>query len=190
MSGPPRAAAFLDRDGTIIREAHYLADPDRVELVPGAAAAIRALAAAGYVIVIVTNQSGIARGLYGEPQFRAVQDRLEAVLAAQGAVVDAVFHCPHHPAVTGECDCRKPRLGMYIQAASALNLDLAASIYAGDRVKDVLPAIETGGRGFLVLTGYGTAEAADVPAGITVVADLAAVAAAVLRNVDTRAARQ
>jgi D-glycero-D-manno-heptose 1,7-bisphosphate phosphatase len=167
-----RAAAFLDRDGTIIRDADYLADPDGVELLPGAVEGMRRLTEAGFALVIVTNQSGIARGLYTESDFHAVQQRLEQVLREQGVVLDAVFHCPHHPDFTGECDCRKPQLGMYRAAAARLHIDLAASVYIGDRVKDVEPALATGGRGFLVLTGYGEREAAAVPEGVSVVADV------------------
>lgn len=181
-----RRAAFLDRDGTIIREVHYLADPDQVELLPDATAAIRDFAEAGFAIVIVTNQSGIARGLYEQEQYTAVQRRVEEMLAAEGVTLDAVYHCPHHPEFTGPCDCRKPGLGMYRAAAERLGLDLAASIYVGDRLSDALPALATGGRGFLVLTGYGKAESTGLPAGIQVVPDLAAVAATVLNSVDTR----
>jgi D-glycero-D-manno-heptose 1,7-bisphosphate phosphatase len=171
-----RAAVFLDRDGTIIEEAEYLADPHGVVLLPGAAEALRELSAAGYPLVVVTNQSGIARGLYSEDEFRAVQARLDAALAERGVQLDAVLHCPHHPDFTGPCDCRKPALGMYRQAQEALGLDLAASIYAGDRLSDVLPALETGGAGYLVRTGYGTVEAERVPAGIEVIDDLPALA--------------
>jgi D-glycero-D-manno-heptose 1,7-bisphosphate phosphatase len=167
-----RRAAFLDRDGTIIVERHYLADPDGVQLVPGTADALRRIAACGYALIIVTNQSGIARGLYSDADFRAVQQRLEETLARAGARFDAVLHCPHHPDVTGPCDCRKPGTGMHRAAADRLALDLPGSVYVGDRVKDVLPAVALGGRGFLVRTGYGSEEAATVPAGVRIVADL------------------
>jgi D-glycero-D-manno-heptose 1,7-bisphosphate phosphatase len=171
-----RPAAFLDRDGTILVERHYLADPDAVELLPGAVAAMRDLADAGYALVVVTNQSGIARGLYSEADFHAVQARLDEVLRRHGVHVEAVYHCPHHPAYTGPCDCRKPKLGMYRRAAAELGVDPATSIYVGDRVRDVVPAIALGGRGFLVRTGYGADEAARLPPGIALVDDLAAVA--------------
>lgn len=168
-----RAAVFLDRDGTIIDEVEYLADPAGVVLLPGAAEALRGLRAMGYALVIVTNQSGIARGMYSEEDFRAVQARLEALLAAEGVRLDAVLHCPHHPDFTGPCDCRKPALGMYRQVEAELGVGLASSVYVGDRASDVLPALETGGRGFLVRTGYGAAEAVRIPSGIEVVDDLA-----------------
>lgn len=172
-----RAAAFLDRDGTIVEEAHYLDDPDRVVLIDGAAEGMRALAEAGFALVVVTNQSGIARGLYTAVEFHAVQQRVEELLADRGVAIDLALFCPHHPDFSGPCDCRKPGLGMYRDAAARLDLDLARSIYVGDRIKDVLPALETGGRGFLVLTGYGTREAPSVPAGVAVVDDLRAVSA-------------
>ncbi|CAN5863816.1 HAD family hydrolase [soil metagenome] len=174
-----RPAAFIDRDGTIIQERHFLADPDGVELVPGVAAAMRALKQAGYALVVVTNQSGIARGLYSAADFRAVQARIRDVLAERGVTLDAVYHCPHHPDYGGPCDCRKPGLGMYVRAAAELGLDLGASIYVGDRIKDVLPALALGGRGFLVRTGYGEEAAAARPDGVELVDDLTAVARSV-----------
>jgi D-glycero-D-manno-heptose 1,7-bisphosphate phosphatase len=181
-----KRAAFLDRDGTIIRDADYLADPDGVELLPGAADGMRHLRDAGFALVIVTNQSGIARGLYAERDFRAVQQRLEDVLRAQGIEVDGVYHCPHHPDFTGPCDCRKPLLGMYQQAAAELGIDLSRSLFVGDRLKDVEPALETGGTGYLVRTGYGAREAPAAGTGVHVVADLAAVGEHAAREVDRR----
>ena len=167
-----RAAVFLDRDGTIIVEAEYLADPERVVLLPGAADALEQLAAMGYALVMVTNQSGIARGLYSEDDFRAVQKRLDTLLAERGIRLDAVLHCPHHPDFTGPCDCRKPALGLYERAAADLDLDLSASVYVGDRVSDVLPAVPAGGAGYLVRTGYGADQAQRVPPGIRVIDQL------------------
>ena len=167
-----RAAAFLDRDGTIIHEVEYLADPAGVVLLPGVAEELRELRAMGYALVVVTNQSGIARGMYSEDDFRAVQARVEAVLGAEGVRFDAVLHCPHHPDFTGPCECRKPGLGMYRRAEAELGVDLSASLYVGDRLSDVLPALRTGGRGYLVRTGYGAAEAALIPAGIEVIEGL------------------
>lgn len=171
-----RPAIFADRDGTLIVEQDYLADPEGVELIPGAAPALGRLAAAGYALVVITNQSGIARGLFGESDFQAVQARLEELLGAEGVLLDATYHCPHHPDFTGPCDCRKPGLGMYRQAEAALGVDLAASIYVGDRVRDVLPALQTGGVGYLVRTGNGADEAELAPAGVEVIDDLTALA--------------
>ncbi len=174
-----RRAVFVDRDGTIIREREYLSDPAGVELVPGAAESLRAFAAAGYGVVIVTNQSGIARGYYDEAAYAAVAAELEALLEGAGVALLGSYHCPHHPDITGPCDCRKPGTGLFRQAAREHNLDLARSIYIGDRVRDVAPAAELGGQGILVRTGYGREEASGAPADVAVVDDLmGAVAAA------------
>lgn len=181
-----RPAAFLDRDGTLIMERHYLADPDGVELLPGAALALRALRAAGYALVVVTNQSGIARELIRPAEYEAVQRRLDEVLAEEGVALDGVYHCPHHPDYTGPCACRKPGLALYRRAELEFGLDLAGSIYIGDREGDVLPALALGGTGYLVRTGYGEAEAEGIPARISVVADLAAAVAAHLDRVPAR----
>jgi D,D-heptose 1,7-bisphosphate phosphatase len=169
-----RAAVFLDRDGTIIREKRYLSDPDKVELVPGTVDALRALRDAGLPYVIVTNQSGIARGLYTEEDYHQVAARLQAILEGAGVPPAATRYCPHHPDVTGPCDCRKPSTGMYRYAAEVLDLDLAASWYVGDKATDVLPAEALGGRGVLVRTGHWDEALEGVPEGVTVVDDLAA----------------
>jgi D-glycero-D-manno-heptose 1,7-bisphosphate phosphatase len=151
-AAPPRRAAFLDRDGTLIEDRHYLADPAGVALIAGAAAAVRALNDAGVVVVIVTNQSGIARGYFGEADYERVAARVEELLAAEGARVDAAYHCPHHPSVSGPCACRKPGTLLYERAVAEHGLDPARSLYAGDRWRDVAPAHAFGGMGVLVAT--------------------------------------
>jgi D-glycero-D-manno-heptose 1,7-bisphosphate phosphatase len=176
-----RKAAFLDRDGTIIVEKHYIADPDDVVLLDNAVAGLRALRDAGYQLVIVTNQSGIARGLYGTADYQAVQERLEEMLAREGIRIDAVYYCPHHPDFTGPCECRKPGLGMYREAERNQGVDLRNSVFIGDRLKDVLPARELGGLGILVGTGYGGEEASGAPAWVIRAKDLAD-AADVVKN--------
>lgn len=183
MTAPSRPAVFLDRDGTVMEEREYLADPAGVRLVPGAAEAIRSLGAAGFAVVLVTNQSGIARGLYREEDYRAVAARLDEVLQAAGAPVEATYYCPHHPDHTGPCDCRKPAPGMYRRAARDLDLDLARSWYVGDKPSDVEPALALGGRGVLVRTGYGRESEEHVPADVEVVDD---VLGAARRIVDRR----
>ncbi len=147
VAGVP-TAAFLDRDGTVIRDTGYLSSPEDVVLLPGAAEAVRLLNRARIRVVIVTNQSGIARGYFGEAEFRAVQERVESLLRAAGARIDATYFCPHAP--EDKCDCRKPGLGLYRKAASEVGLDLAGALYVGDRASDVLPAVELGGMGLLV----------------------------------------
>lgn len=177
-----RTAVFIDRDGTIIRERSYLADPDGVHLVPGATSALADLRAAGLALVIVTNQSGIAHGLYTQSDYEAVAARLDAVLTDAGAPVDATEHCPHHPDVTGPCDCRKPATGMHRRAAAALGLDLSRSYYVGDKITDVQPAKELGGQGILVRTGYGREHERSAPEEAWVVEDLRAAADLILET--------
>lgn len=182
MSSGLRPAVFLDRDGTLIADRHYLSDPAEVELLPGVVEALRALRAAGLLLVVVTNQSGIARGLFSEEDYRAVAARLERLLAAEGVAPDATKHCPHHPDHGGPCACRKPATGMYLEAAADLGIDPAASWYVGDKVSDVVPARELGGRGILLRTGHGRAQEAHLPPGVAVVDDLAGAAAEILAS--------
>lgn len=145
-----RPALFCDRDGTLIRDAHYLRDPASVTLLPGAVEMLRGFAAAGWALVVVTNQAGIARGLITADEYAAVRDRLDALLAAAGVRLDATYHCPHHPDFTGRCACRKPGTALHEAARDALALDLAASVWIGDRWHDIAPAQAFGGRGILL----------------------------------------
>jgi D-glycero-D-manno-heptose 1,7-bisphosphate phosphatase len=128
----------------------------------------------------VTNQSGIALGLYTLDDYHAVAAHLDDVLTAEGVAFDAVHYCPHHPDVTGPCTCRKPGTGMHRDAAAKLDLDLARSFYVGDKVTDVRPALELGGQGILVRTGYGREQEALVPPRTWVAEDLGAAAQLVL----------
>jgi D-glycero-D-manno-heptose 1,7-bisphosphate phosphatase len=179
-----RAAVFLDRDGTIIEDPGYLADPAGVRLLPGAAEAIARFNRQGWPVVAATNQSGIARGVVTEAQYLATERRLDELLRAAGARLDARYHCPHHPDLTGRCDCRKPGLGLFRQAARDLGLDLTSSWWVGDRLRDVLPAEAAGGRGILVLTGDGIKEAS-LPDALRfrIVPDLGAAADSILTRV-------
>lgn len=145
-----RPAAFLDRDGTIIHDVDYIARPEQVALMVGAGEAIRALNERGVAVVVVTNQSGIARGLLTLGEYEAVGARLAEVLAVHGARIDATYFCPHYPSITGPCDCRKPGRLLFDRAIADLNLDASASMFAGDRARDVLPARVFGGAGYLV----------------------------------------
>jgi D-glycero-D-manno-heptose 1,7-bisphosphate phosphatase len=150
MSGRP--AVFLDRDGTIIRDTGYVSSPDQVELLPGAAAAIRRLNQGGVPVIVITNQSGIARGLLSASDYEAVHMRMVELLRAEGAHVDAAYFCPHAPDAAGQptCSCRKPGVLLYRQAAAAHSLDLARSVFAGDKWSDVAPALVLGGSGVLL----------------------------------------
>lgn len=161
---PGATGLFLDRDGTINVEREYLSDPDRVELIPGSADAIREANEAGIRVFVVTNQAGVARGLHSEADILAVHRRLEELLSAQGARLDALYYCPHHPEFGPPpyrkvCNCRKPNTGMLRQAAETYGIDLASSFVVGDKCSD----IETGKNArcgtVLVLTGYGRTEA-------------------------------
>jgi len=145
-----KTAAFLDRDGTLIEDAHYLSDVSRIHLLPGAVEAVRRLNDAGVLAIVVTNQSGIAQGLITEAQYEATRDRLAALLRESGARLDAQYHCPHYPSVTGACECRKPGTGLFGEAAREHDIDLERSLYVGDRRRDVEPGIILGGCGVLV----------------------------------------
>lgn len=145
-----RPAAFLDRDGTLIHDAHYLRDPALVRLLPDIAAPLHRLRDAGYALVVITNQSGIARGLLSEQDYLAVRDRLDALLADEGITLDASYHCPHEPERSGPCECRKPGTLLHRRAAQDLGLDVARSVFIGDRFRDVAPGLSLGGRGILV----------------------------------------
>lgn len=159
-----RPAVFLDRDGTLIHDRHYLSDPAGVELLPGAAEAVARLGGAGYAAVLVTNQSGIGRGLFTEADYRAVHARLVELLAAAGARLDAEYHCPLAPDDPDPEELRKPGAGMFVAAAREHTLDLARSWFVGDRLRDVTPALALGGRPLLVLSPQTErGEAGDIP---------------------------
>jgi histidinol-phosphate phosphatase family protein len=146
-----RGAAFLDRDGTIIDDIHYIADPALVRLRPGAAAAIAALNDARVPVIVVTNQSGIARGLISDSDYERVRARLDELLGESGARIDATYVCPHHPDFGGACECRKPGTLLFRRAADEHGLTLSASVFIGDRWRDVEPGIALGGRAMLIV---------------------------------------
>ena len=160
-----RRAVFLDRDGTIIEDVAYLRDREQVRILPGAANAIKRLNASGLLAIVVTNQSGIARGLLSRNDYQLTERRVDELLAKAGARLDAHYFCPHLPELTGPCDCRKPGALLYRQAAEQFHIDLGRSWWVGDRMRDVLPASTLGGRGILVLSGAGQAEAEEEKAG-------------------------
>jgi len=154
-----RGAVFLDRDGTIIEDAGFIRDPAAVRLLPGAGAAIRRLNQHGWIVVVVTNQSGIARGLLTLEEYTRTERRVDELLASDQARLDAHYFCPHLPELSGPCECRKPGTLLYRQASERFGIDLSHSWWIGDRVRDILPAKTLGGKGILVLTGAGKNEA-------------------------------
>jgi D-glycero-D-manno-heptose 1,7-bisphosphate phosphatase len=159
--GQMEIAVFLDRDGTINEEMGYINHLDRFVLLPGAAAAIRSINAGGLKAVVITNQSGAARGYFPVAFIDRVHEKMRRLLGEEGAFLDGIYTCRHghQPGeVEGGCDCRKPRPGLLLQAARDLNLDLARSYVVGDRFQDVEMARRTGARAVLVLTGYGKGE--------------------------------
>jgi len=149
---------FLDRDGTLIVDRHYLSDPEGVELLPGAAEAVARLNGAGHPVFLVTNQSGIGRGYFTEAQYRAVHGRLVELLAAAGAWLDGEYHAPHTPGDPDPEALRKPGAGMFLRAASEHGVELAGAFFIGDRVRDVAPAERFGGRAILVRSPESEAE--------------------------------
>jgi D-glycero-D-manno-heptose 1,7-bisphosphate phosphatase len=156
-------AAFLDRDGTINEEVGYLRNPADLRLIPGAAAAIKRLNDSGIKVVLVTNQSGIARGYFSEALLLEIHDRLEQMLRDEGARLDAVYYCPHHPSegnshYTRDCDCRKPGTGLIDRAARDLNIDVKHSYVVGDKWSDVELGRRAGAYSVLVRTGYGAVD--------------------------------
>ncbi|MEW6443365.1 MAG: HAD-IIIA family hydrolase [bacterium] len=158
----PRAV-FLDRDGTLIREKGYLKDPKQVELEHGAARAASALKRSGFRVVVVTNQSGVARGFYTERDVLAVHQEIARLLGLAGASADGFYYCPHHPRgelepYRMECSCRKPGTGLLETAVQELGLSMAGSYLVGDKRTDMEAARRAGLTGILVLTGFGRDE--------------------------------
>jgi D-glycero-D-manno-heptose 1,7-bisphosphate phosphatase len=164
-------AVFLDRDGTLIEEVGYLDRPERVVLYPWATDAIRALNQAGVRVIMVTNQSGVARGFFTEGVVRLVHRRIAHLLADGHAHFDAYYYCPHHPdgrvaEYARACECRKPGRGMVDRAVEEFGIDPARSFAVGDRWLDVGLARTIGGQGILVRTGYGADEEQRPPDGV------------------------
>ncbi len=155
----PQKAVFLDRDGTLNRYVGFLRKPEELELLPGVAEAVRTINASGYLAVLVTNQPVIARGEVTYAQLQTIHNKLETLLGAEGAFLDAIYFCPHHPhkgyageipELKIECACRKPKPGMLLEAAKALNIDLQQSWMVGDGENDILAGIAAGCRTCLV----------------------------------------
>ena len=163
-----RPAVFLDRDGTIIEDVGYLRDVSQIDLLPWSAAAIARLNAAGFAVVVVTNQSGVGRGYFDEAHVGATHSALDAMLAAEGARIDAYYYCPHYPESADArygvvCDCRKPAPGLLRRAAQELDLDLTQSWMVGDWWRDVQAGAGAGARTILIRTGRSTEHRPEPP---------------------------
>lgn len=161
-----RKAAFIDRDGVLNEERAFVHRIEDFAFVPGAVEALRLLQAAGYLLVVITNQSGIARGLYSEGDYLALTEHMRGQLAAAGVCLDAVEYCPHLPDAPVDryrvdCDCRKPKPGMLRRAVQGLDIALSESLLVGDRASDIEAGRAAGiGRCFLVRTGYSLSDEA------------------------------
>lgn len=151
-------AVFLDRDGTVIEDAHYIKSPDQVRLIPGAAEAVRRINDAKIRVIVVTNQSGIGRGLITVDDYHAVTERFNQLLAEHGAHIDASYFCPDHPEQTGPSTCRKPATKMFEDAIRDFELSPAKVAYLGDRWRDVAAAKTLGGRGIMISSPMTTPE--------------------------------
>lgn len=148
-----KRALFLDRDGTVIEEKDYISDPEEVELIPGVPQALKLARAMGFLLIGVSNQSGVGRGYFSMKEVEAVNSRMANLLALQGVSLDDVLVCPHTP--EQNCPCRKPRPGLLLRAKDRYGIDLERSYMVGDREGDLGAITSVGGRGILVLTGYG-----------------------------------
>jgi len=156
---------FLDRDGTLIRNYHYGCDPERVSLLPGVSQALRWLGAAGYRLIVVTNQSGVAHGYLTERDLARMHERLRGILAAEGVGLEAIYYCPHSPEgvneYAGQCLCRKPEPGLFFWIASERRIALTQSWYVGDVLSDIEAGNRAGCR--TVLVDVGTEPMPDSP---------------------------
>lgn len=153
MSDTARMTVFLDRDGTINQEKHHLSNPDDLELLPGAVAGLRTLKRHGFLLVVVTNQSPIGRGLFDEKRLAEIHDRLAKLLRDEQVEIDGWYYCPHLP--DEGCQCRKPEAGLLRQAQHDLGIDFDTSWIVGDKLSDVQAGRRAGVRTILVATGYG-----------------------------------
>ncbi len=168
-------ACFLDRDGVINEEVDYLWEPEKVAIIPGVPEALNVLRDAGFLTVVVTNQAGVARGLYEEKDILRVHHRIQQLLREAGAKIDSFYYCPHHPDFTGDCPCRKPNPGMFLKAKREHNIVLSQSFMVGDRMSDINAARAAGCEtAYLVKTGYGklTATGSEMDADVIIADDL------------------
>ena len=159
----PQRAVFLDRDGTLIEDVGYLDSPDKIKPIPEALEAVKFFNKAKYKTIIVSNQSGVARGYFSEDTAKLINNRVTKLFSDQGAIIDAVYYCPHHPRYGDQeykkdCECRKPKPGMILKAVKEYNIDLSNSIMIGDKYTDIKTGKNLRLFSILVLTGYGRQE--------------------------------
>jgi len=162
-------AVFFDRDGTINEEAGYLSNPDDLRLIKGAAEAVKRLKILGIKVIVISNQSGVGRGYFSEEDVARVNRRMTELLSSQGARIDAIYYCPHHP--EDNCECRKPRPGLLKKAALEHSIDLSRSYVVGDKKTDVELAGNAGAKGIIVKTGFGSAELMNISTAPVFVAE-------------------
>ncbi len=176
-----KKAVFLDRDGVVIKQVHYLHRAADVELESGVGVGLKKLHDAGFGCFVVTNQSGVARGMFTLADVEEVHAEIRRQLQKFGTDIDGFYICPHHPEYDGDCDCRKPKPGLIFRAAAEHDIDLANSFMAGDKAADVVAGRNAGCRqAYLVLTGYGKKEQDKLPAGTPIAADFPALVEAIL----------
>ena len=174
-----KAAVFLDRDGTVNRDNGYVYRMEDWEWIPGAIDAIASFNKAGFLVIIITNQAGIARGYYDEAALTNLHTKINEELNSHGAAIDGFYHCPHHPdfGAVRQCECRKPMPGMIYAASKDFNIDLGRSWLIGDKASDIQAGLSAGVNPILVLTGYGKEQRNLLDGNIDCVADLSGASA-------------
>lgn len=163
--GEKSKAVFLDRDGTLIEDTGYINSPEQVKFLPGAIAAVKKLQDAGFKIIIISNQSGVARGLITEDMLQTIDKLIHRQVLNGGAHIDGSYYCPHHPEhgvypYRQDCECRKPHIGLIRKAVKDHDLDLSGSIMVGDHSNDIETAKRAGIKSVFVMTGHGPEEKA------------------------------
>lgn len=167
MTRREHPAVFVDRDGTLIEDVGYLSSVDQIKLIPKATEALKILKSCGYKIIVISNQSGVARGYFDEASVQTINREVLKIFSGNGALIDGIYYCPHHTAYGSapyrkECDCRKPAPGMILQAKKEHNLDLSNSCIIGDKRTDIVTGKNLNIPAILVLTGYGKEEKAKI----------------------------
>ena len=151
-------AIFLDRDGVINKEVGYLSSPDKFDFIDGTIEALKTLKQKGFLLIIITNQAGIARGYYSVENLSNIHKKMNDILQQNDIILDGIYYCPHHPDFTGSCDCRKPKPGMMFKAKDKFNIDMKNSFMVGDTLNDIKTGLNANCKTVLVLTGYGAEE--------------------------------